>query len=73
METTQENIRVVLLPKEEIVSFEGNVSINSVERLLEEAFKVEPFVCIQGEDRIYHRSEYNELVNHIEELNKIKK
>ena len=55
-----------------------NVSVKAVQLpsspsefvpILGDMFEIEPYVCIQGEDRIYHRSEYNELVKHIEELN----
>ena len=38
--------------------------------MLDEMFNIEqPYVRIEGEDRIYHRSEIDELIKHIEELN----
>lgn len=64
---------VVQLPLEETTSFEGNATINCLKRLLEEMFKIAPYVRIIGEDRIYHHSEFNELENHIDELKTVKK
>ena len=58
-----------------------NVSVKAVQLpsspsefvpILGDMFEIQPYVCIQGEDRIYHRCEYNELVKHIEELNSAK-
>lgn len=60
---------VVQLPLEETTSFEGNATINCLKRLLEEMFKFAPYVRIIGEDKIYHHSEFNELENHINQLN----
>lgn len=59
-------ITVVRIGWEELSDFKGNLSIPSVEKLIEEAFKAEPYVQIADEERVWHKSEMSMLLQHIQ-------
>lgn len=59
-------ITVVQIRWEELADFTPNLSISSVEKLIEEAFKAEPYVQIADEERVWHKSEMSLLLQHIQ-------
>ena len=63
------NIKIALIQIDwdDLSNFTGNKSISTTEKLIEEAFNTEPYIRIQGENRIWHKSEQQELLDHIQE------
>ena len=59
-------ITVVRIEWEELTNFNGNLSIPSVEKLIEEAFRAEPYVQIADEERVWHKIEMSLLLQHIQ-------
>lgn len=45
----------------------GNSCLNSIESLIDEIFKTDDSIRIEGEERVYHKQECDELIKHIQE------
>lgn len=60
-------IKVIMIPWEPLNNQEGNATFSSPERLIEESFEAEPYVRVEDEDRVWHRSEKSLLLAHIQQ------
>lgn len=60
-------INAIVIPWEILIGFEGNVTFPTIGSLLEESFKTTPYVHIEDEDRIWHCSEKDLLLAHIQQ------
>lgn len=64
------NIIVIEIPLEELNQPSGNLAFQKDEDYVNQAFKSADYLRIKGEVRIYHKSEFSELIRHINELKK---
>ena len=60
-------IKVIMIPWKTLNNQEGNATFSSPERLIEESFEAEPYVRVEDEDRVWHRSEKSLLLAHIQQ------
>lgn len=60
---------MILIRREQLKQEQnGNLFLNNIRLIVEEAFKTDSEIQIEGEERVYSKGELDELLSHIQEL-----
>lgn len=60
---------MILIRREQLKQEQnGNLFLNNIRFIVEEAFKTDSEIQIEGEERVYSKGDLDELMSHIQEL-----